>query len=245
LTPAEKSAPGEEQRSAELTERLGHDFADPALLRSALTHPSTTPARGPRRKGDAGTYERLEFLGDRVLGLVIADLLFRAFPEENEGALAKRHAALVSRRSLARVAEQVGLGRHLFLSRGEEGSGGRRNAAVLADACEAVIGAIYLDGGLQPAARFIGRHWEPLMREDLRPPQDAKTALQEWAQGAGLPLPEYETVRKEGPAHKPVFAVEVRVEGHPPATATGRSKRVAEQAAATALLTQLSPDWHG
>jgi ribonuclease-3 len=227
-----------------LAETLGHSFAEPELLREALTHPSAMAAGGRtgRRASPAERshgYERLEFLGDRVLGLVIAELLYAAFPREDEGALAKRLAALARRDTLARVATAVGLHDHLILSRAEAEAGGARNPALLADACEAVIGALYLDGGLAVAERFIHHHWQPLMEAEARPPQDAKTALQEWAQAAGLPLPVYETVRTEGPPHEPMFAIAVRVEGHAPATATGRSKRAAEQAAAAALLTQL------
>lgn len=233
--------------AADLAETLaavfGHRFAQPELLREALTHPSaSTPssarparARHSRQRG----YERLEFLGDRVLGLVLADLLYNAFPQEDEGALAKRLAALARKETLARVAAAAELGGHLVLSKAEAQGGGRMNPTLLADACEAVIGALYLDGGLDAAAGFIRRYWQPLMTAEARPPQDAKTALQEWAQGAGLPLPEYRTVRTEGPPHEPLFAVELRVKGQPAVTATGRTKRAAEQAAATQLLEQL------
>ena len=233
--------------AADLAETLaavfGHRFAQPELLREALTHPSaSTPssarparARHSRQRG----YERLEFLGDRVLGLVLADLLYNAYPQEDEGALAKRLAALARKETLARVAAAAELGGHLVLSKAEAQGGGRKNPTLLADACEAVIGALYLDGGLDAAAGFIRRYWQPLMTAETRPPQDAKTALQEWAQGAGLPLPEYRTVRTEGPPHEPLFAVELRVEGQLAVTATGRTKRAAEQAAATRLLEQL------
>ena len=215
-----------------LAAALGHDFSEPALLQQALTHSSASG-----RTGQAN--ERLEFLGDRVLGLVIADLLFRRFGEEVEGALARRFAVLVSRESLAQVAGGIGLAAHLKLARGEEDSGGRANPAILADACEAVIAALYLDGGLEPARRFIERAWADLVEQDLRPPQDAKTALQEWAQGRGLRLPVYSVFATAGPPHDPVFTVEVRVDGLPPVQAEGRSKRVAEQAAAAVLLERL------
>ena len=224
---------------ATLSEALGHRFAQPDLLRRALTHPSAIGTGARQRDRGQDDYERLEFLGDRVLGLIIADLLFHRFPDESEGALAKRFAMLVRRESLARVAQRIDLGRHLLLSRGEMEAGGRESQTLLGDACEAVIGALYLDGGLEVAAAFVRRHWEPLMAEDLRPPQDAKTALQEWAQGAGLPLPVYRTVRTEGPPHEPLFAVEVQVQGQAPATGTGRSKRAAEQIAAETLLREL------
>lgn len=215
---------------------LGYRFSDPQLLIDALTHPS---ACAGRRSGRKTEYERLEFLGDRVLGLVVAELLFQRFPDENEGALARRHAALVRREALARVALTLGLQQALVMSRGEEDGGGRHNRTMLADACEAVLGAVFADGGLAPAAVIIRRCWEPLMMESVTPPKDAKTALQEWAQGKGKPLPNYRILGIEGPSHDPMFAVEVSVLGLAPVTAHGPSKRAAEQAAATALLENL------
>jgi len=224
--------------AADLAEILGHRFADPTLLQQAFTHSSAFGAAATRRRGLS--YERLEFLGDRVLGLVVAEMLYRVFPEESEGALARRLAELARKETIARVALSLDLGRHLVLSRGEEEGGGRNNPSLLADACEAVIGALYLDGGLAPAKAFIERHWEALLGEDVRPPKDAKTALQEWAQGSGLPLPVYRIKGAEGPPHEPVFEVEVAVEGRPPVTGSGRSRRAAEQAAAAALLMEVT-----
>jgi ribonuclease-3 len=218
-----------EDRLGRLAEALGHRFADPSLLRLALTH-SSASGRG------LAANERLEFLGDRVLGLVVADMLYRRFAGEEEGDLARRFAVLVSRESLAQVAGQIGLAPYLALARGEEDSGGRGNPAILADACEAVIAALYLDGGLPAAHRFIERQWAALVEQDRRPPQDAKTALQEWSQAAGRKLPSYVVIASEGPAHEPLFTIEVRVEGLPPATGIGRSKRAAEQAAAAEAL---------
>jgi len=214
---------------------LSHRFASPNLLREALTHPSA--AGSPLQ-----SYERLEFLGDRVLGLIVADLLLAHFQEEPEGALARRFAALVRRETLAEVAESIGLGNFLILAKAEQGAGESANPTLLADACEAVIGALYLDGGLAAARGFVVPHWTPLLEADLTPPQDAKTTLQEWAQGRGLPLPAYREARREGPAHEPVFTVEVTVAGHPPAVGEGRSKRLAEQAAAGRLLAALADD---
>ncbi len=222
--------------SADLEARLGHVFSHPDLLTQALTHPSITHGRAPRR---ATPYERLEFLGDRVLGLAVAEMLFQAFPHEPEGALARRHAALVRREALARVAAAIGLDQVVVLSKGEADAGGRANPALLADACEAVIGALFADAGFAVAQRFVRRHWEPLMAEAVAPPKDAKTALQEWAQGLGKPLPQYVTVGVEGPPHDPVFLVSVQVAGLEPATGRGQSKRGAEQAAAAALLQQV------
>ncbi len=219
----------------QLTDRLGHGFRDSELLRCALTHASAT--RGPG--GNLISYERLEFLGDRVLGLIIAKLVFGRFPEEPEGDLARRLAALVRKETLAEVATQLGLGSCIDFGPGEQDGGGAENPSVLADACEAVIGALYLDGGLSVAERFVLSYWTPFLEAEDTPPQDAKTALQEWAQGRALPLPAYREVAREGPPHEPLFTVEVRVEGHEPATAKGRSKRIAEQAAAESLLAQL------
>ena len=212
---------------------LGHSFSRPELLGQALTHPSLGHGRNHRR---VTPYERLEFLGDRVLGLVVADMLYQRFPDEPEGWLARRHAALVRRETLARVAVSVGIDAALQMSRGEEEAGGRGNPATLADACEAVIGALYSDAGLDAAAAFVRAQWSPLMEEPAAPPKDAKTSLQEWAQGSGKPLPIYRTVGQDGPPHDPMFLVSVEVEGMEPVCGRGPSKRIAEQAAATLAL---------
>jgi ribonuclease III len=230
---------------------LDHRFHQPQLLADAVTHPSLGGLdRTSQRAGQGAgqgvaviptgvAYERLEFLGDRVLGLVIASWLLERFPSEREGSLARRHAALVRREALSRVAEAIELGRYLRLSPGEDDSGGRNNQAILADCCEAVIGALYLDGGLEAAEKFIRTRWAQLIERDAVPPQDAKTALQEWAQGRGKPLPVYETVRQSGPAHEPLFEIRVHVEGVEPVTAQGSSKRTAEKLAASSLLRQV------
>lgn len=219
-----------------LSEALGHRFADPGLLAEALTHSSALPrGRSARR-----SYERLEFLGDRVLGLVIAELLWRRFPDEAEGALTRRHTSLVRRETLVEVARAIDLGDFVTVSAGEAQGGARASAGVLADACEAVIAALYLDGGLEAAAAFVRRHWEARIDAASSPPRDPKTALQEWAQGRARGLPIYETVGVEGPAHRRAFTVSVRVEGMEPATASGNSKRAAETAAAAELLARLA-----
>lgn len=225
------------RRAAEaLAPAIGHRFADESLLAEAMTHPSINPEhRGAAEFG----YERLEFLGDRVLALVIAEWLLQRFPDEHEGQLARRHVALVRREALARVAEEIDLGRHLILSSGEEGSGGRANSAILADACEALIGALYSDGGLDAARKFIRSAWAEAIKRDLRPPQDPKTRLQEWAQARGLPLPHYETVSRSGPDHQPRFEVRVTIQGREPAEAEGASKREAAKLAAEAMLARL------
>ena len=221
-----------------LARALGHRFQDPEVLREALTHPSiATEQRGAARFG----YERLEFLGDRVLALVISEWLLERFPDEAEGALARRHAALVCRETVAQAGQRVGLGSHLLLSAGEEATGGRVNSAMLGDACEAVIGALHLDGGLGAARSFIRGAWAEAVESDAQPPQDSKTALQEWAQARGLPLPTYEEVSRDGPDHAPVFTIAVTVQGQRAATANGPSKRVAEREAAAALLDRLEP----
>jgi len=213
-----------------LASALGHHFARPELLEQALTHPS---AAGKT------TYERLEFLGDRVLGLVVADMVYRGYPAEPEGALARRFAALVRKEALARIAEAIGLSAHLRVSRGEAEQGGLASSNLLADACEAVIAALFLDGGFEAARLFVERWWRPLLAEQTVPPQDMKTALQEWAQGRGLPLPVYRLVGQEGPPHDPVFDIEVSLPGREPARGRGRSRRAAEAAAAELLLVRV------
>jgi len=218
---------------AELEERLGYRFRDRRLLEEALTHASL----GGRRRR---TNERLEFLGDRVLGLALAHLLIERFPHDPEGALGRRQAHLASRDILAEVARAIGLGRYLRLARGEEESGGRDNPTILADALEAVLGAVFLDGGFAEAERIVRALFAPRLPELHRPPRDAKTALQEWAQGRGLPLPEYHLVERRGPPHAPEFTVEVRVRGLAPERASGTSKRSAEQAAARRLLERIA-----
>jgi len=218
-----------------LAQLLGHEFTNQDLLAEALTHPSALARRGGKRRH----YERLEFLGDRVLGLVVAELLWRRFPNEAEGELTRRHADLVRRDAVAEVAHALGLKPHLIVSPSEDAAGVRDNPRVLADVCEAVIAALYLDGGLAVAAAFVERWWEARLRASGAPPRDPKTALQEWAQKRGLPIPVYRTVPGDGPAHRRIFTVTVRVEGLPPATATGRSKRAAETAAAAAALAAL------
>ncbi len=222
---------------AKLAELLGHQFARPALLVEALTHRSAVTAKDAERYG----YERLEFLGDRVLGLVIADLLFRHYPTESEGQLARRFNALVQGETLATVAERIGLGGFLILASSEVQAGGRANRSLLADACEAVIAALFLDGGMAAAEAFIGRYWLPLLTTKARPRRDAKTRLQEWAQSRGFALPMYDTIASEGPAHSPRFVVRVKVDGQGAAEGRGGSKRVAEQHAAGELLTRLLP----
>jgi ribonuclease-3 len=214
-----------------LEQSLGHAFSDRELLTRALTHASA----------DAKTSnERLEFLGDRVLGLVIAEKLHAHFPNDSEGALALKLNALVRKDACAAAATAAGLSDHLILANSEVASGGRKKAVILAGACEAVIAALYLDGGLETAGTFIERYWADqfaALNDDMR---DAKTALQEWAQSRkGGGGPSYRLVNRDGPDHAPRFEIEVTVKGADPVVGRGSSKREAEQAAAQALLESL------
>jgi len=216
----------------EIEKALGHKFRNQQLIEVALTHASMRG--GKAQKSDN---ERLEFIGDRVLGLVIAEALIEKFPSASEGELARRFNRLVRGEACARVARAVGVGPHLILSDSEAGSGGRAKATILADAMEAILGAIFLDAGFEAARDVVRRLWGG---EDDRHPTsagpDAKSALQEWAQGKGLALPEYVEVSRKGPDHAPRFTSEVRITGCAPARGEGASKRAAEQAAARALL---------
>jgi ribonuclease-3 len=211
---------------------LRHNFADPGLLAEALTHRSAAGAKG------IGSNERLEFIGDRVLGLVVAEWLLERFPDEREGEIGKRLAALVSKPSLAAVAESLGLAALISASAGEAKRGVRERATVLADALEAMIGALYLDGGLAPSRDFVRRALGGAVAAQAAPPQDAKSALQEWALQRGLDLPSYEVVEATGPAHAPHFTIRVTVGTHAASGHAG-SKRAAEQAAALQLLEAL------
>lgn len=232
-------ASGDDDREQAFTASLGHTFANRDLLREALTHRSAVDRQRGRNIDLRHGNERLEFLGDRVLSLAVADLLIRRFPDESEGELARRHAALVRAETLAEVARAIELGARLTLADSEEATGGRHKPAILADACEAVIGALYRDGGLPAAAAFVERYWTPRIEHDPKPPRDPKTALQEWAQGRGLPLPSYREVGREGPPHAPQFIMEVVVRGRAPAQGGGKTKREAERAAAIAMLDAL------
>jgi ribonuclease-3 len=215
----------------ELEERIGHGFAEKSLLDSALTHISALSG-----KSRAASYQRLEFLGDHVLGLVVSDMLFRAFPKADEGELSRRLADLVRRETCADVARSLDLGAAIKLGASEANAGGRRRLAILADVCEALIGAVFIDGGYPAAAAMIERLWSERMRTPARPLRDAKTVLQEWAQGRGLPTPSYREVERTGPHHDPEFRVAVVLPDLEPAEGVGRSKRAAEQAAAAAML---------
>jgi ribonuclease-3 len=216
---------------------LGYKFIRPDLPREALTHRSALQGR---RSGRGSSNERLEFIGDRVLGLLIAEWLAERFPVEQEGELGRRLAALVSQPVLAQVAETIGLGEALSVAPGEERAGVKRRATVLADALEAALGAIYLDGGLVPAREFVRRAWGDAMTAQAEPPKDPKTCLQEWAQKRGFDLPVYTESDRSGPPHAPVFVVTVTVDALSGEGSAG-SKRAAEQLAAENLFRILPP----
>lgn len=210
---------------------IGYRFKDPDLLERALTHISAL-----KGQGRISSYQRLEFLGDHVLGLAVSEMLFAAFPKAEEGELSRRLADLVRRESCAEVARAIDLGASLRLGASEIRAGGRTRIAILADVCESLIGAVFLDGGYQAAKAFVERYWADRMRTPARPLRDPKTVLQEWAQARGLPTPSYREVERTGPHHDPVFRVAVLLPEREPAEGRGRSKRAAEQAAAAALL---------
>lgn len=212
---------------AQLEGRLGYAFQNRKLLAEALTHVS--------RSGGGPTYQRLEFLGDRVLGLAVSDLLMRSFPEANEGDLSRRLAELVRRETCAAVATDWDLGRHLKLGGGSIAAM-RQNLSILGDACESVIGAAYLDGGLAAAQALVERGFAPRLAALTTVPANPKTQLQEWAAARGLSPPHYDIVEREGPDHRPHFRVAARLSGFDEALGSGSSRRAAEQDAALALL---------
>ncbi len=211
-------------------DRLGYHFRDRDLLINALTHAST---------GEDKNYERMEFLGDRVLGLVIAEILYRCFPYENEGALARRHSALACTQTLAKIALDLEVHEILRATVSDKSTGNNKQENILADCMEAIIGAIFLDFGYVPCQEVITSLWGDKIYTLMQPPIDSKTALQEWAQARKLPIPNYEVVSREGPDHAPVFTVRVSVNGYDPEMAIGNSKRNAEKVAAQALYDKL------
>ena len=217
-----------------LETRIGYRFSDVALLTCALTHISAL--KGPRNR--TGSYQRLEFLGDHVLGLVISDMLFRGFPKADEGELSRRLADLVRKETCAEIAVTIELGAAIRLGSSEINAGARKRPAILADVCEALIGAVYLDGGYAAASALVERLWQARMQAKAQPLRDPKTVLQEWAQARGLPTPAYREVARSGPDHNPEFRVAVQLPEFAPAEGSGRSKRAAEQAAAAAMLTR-------
>ena len=214
------------------TGRIGHQFREPDLLMRAVTHASISSLTRPDN-------QRLEFLGDRVLGLAMAEALLRADPQASEGQLAPRYNALVRKETCADVAREIGLGDVLKLGRSEMMSGGRRKDALLGDALEAVIAAVYMDAGFEAAQAVVLGLWGDRIAAVEADSRDAKTALQDWAQARGLPPPVYMEQGRTGPDHQPVFTVEVRLENGAVERAAAGTKRQAEQAAAKALLARM------
>jgi ribonuclease-3 len=219
--------PAGEEDAAELERRLGYHFARRDLLVTALTHGST---------GTAETYQRLEFLGDRVLGLIVTEILIDAFPKAPEGELSRRLAELVRKETCAEVASALDIGAAVRFGQNRTPRAQLLTTNVLSDVCEAVIAAIYQDAGLEAARSFVAAHWGPRIAAGAPPAQNAKAALQEWSQAQGLGVPEYLIMAKSGPDHDPHFEVAARVGTLPPANGTGRTRREAEQDAAGAML---------
>jgi ribonuclease-3 len=219
-----------------LSKGIGHVFARPELAAEALTHRSALDRQAELKVAFPHGNERLEFLGDRVLSLAMADLLLRRFPREREGGLARRHAALVRAETLVEIAEAIELGALIRLGDSERAQKKGVQANILADALEALLGAVFLDAGFVVAADRIAALWGDRLARQEAVPHDPKTALQEWAQARRLPLPSYREVGREGPPHAPVFVVDVALKGHEPSRGRGSSKREAERLAAKALL---------
>ena len=218
-----------------LEARLGHTFKNRELAARALTHLS---APTPNSQGRLQSYQRLEFLGDRVLGLAIAEMLYEAFPGASEGELSMRLATLVRRETCAEVAREWDVGPHVALGPGEAQAGGRKKEAILSDICESLIGAVFIDAGFDAARGLVERSWRARMQAVAEVERDAKTAMQEWAQGRALPAPTYIEVERSGPPHSPQFVMQVVLMGYEPMQGTAPSKRAAEQAAARAFMTR-------
>jgi ribonuclease III len=223
---------GAKTATAAIEARIGHKFSDASLLTTAITHVSALKPQ--RKRGES--YQRLEFLGDHVLGLIVSDMLYRTFPEADEGELSKRLADLVRKESCAEVAKTLGLADDIKLGAVGAGASARLRKSVLGDICEAVIGAVYLDGGYPAAASFVERNWTERMQKPRQPLRDPKTVLQEWAQGKGLPTPVYREVERTGPHHDPQFRVAVDLPGLASAEGVGGSKRAAEKVAASVMI---------
>lgn len=212
-----------------IEQKLNYKFNNPRLLNTALTHSSVSA-------NVSKNYERLEFLGDRILGMAIASLLYRTFPNEPEGNLSQRLTALVCKETVAEVAKGMGLGNFMMVSDNEI----RENENVLCDVCEAVIGAIYMDAGVIKAIDFVERNWKDLVNKRIDPPKDSKTKLQEIAHIKGLSAPVYEIIDRTGPEHEPMFLVEVKLGNNLVAQGKGHNKKLAEFAAATKMLEQIN-----
>lgn len=219
---------------SELYNILGYTFKNPDFLREALTHPSLE---------GVPSYQRMEFVGDRVLGLSIAAWMYELHPSVDEGGLASRHTNLVRREACTKVAEEINLGKFLHMAKSSEDTGGRKRETILADACEAVIGAIYLDAGFEAADRFIRKFWKEMAYNVQVASRDAKTLLQEMVQATGKPTPVYTTIDRTGPDHEPTFTIAVKVKDESQEEGKGQSKREAEQQAAALMLERLEKTW--
>ena len=239
MTRGPRSAAGEVGLEA-LEEALGHRFTERAHLVLALTHiSSVTGLQGSRAR--VRSYQRLEFLGDHVLGLVVSDMLYRAYPQAEEGELSRRLADLVREESCAEVARAMGVGPYIRLGAGEDRDGGRERTAILADIAESVLAAVYLDAGFPAAEALVERFWRPRLKQAGGTVRDPKTALQEWSQGRGLPPPTYRLVDRSGPDHNPHFRIAVEVPGFEAVEGAGSSKQNAQKAAAAAFLERVNP----
>jgi ribonuclease III len=211
-----------------LSDILGHDFRDEALLRTALTHSS-----GAGKRQD---YQRLEFLGDRILGLVIAEELFQRFPNHREGDLARLHSGLVRGDACASVGRKIGIEDFILVGPGERRNRMHLSASLIGDVVEALVAVIYLEGGVDAARKFVLTHWRELLDDKAMNAKDPKTLVQEWALGRGLSIPAYKVVERTGPEHSPMFVIDIHVDGKDAARGSGHSKRWAEQHAAKAFL---------
>lgn len=215
-----------------IEEKLGYSFKDKKLLKQALTHPSS------KKNKTALDYERMEFLGDSVLGLVVSEILYKNYPQEKEGQLAKRRAAIVCRDSLYKIAKKISIGEYLILGTGEDQIGGRNNKANLENTLEAITAAIYLDGGLEEARKFIERLFSTFIESMQSPPKDPKSQLQEWAQARGLELPKYEVISITGPSHEPAIEIKLSL-GEYNVTHTASSRKEAERVSAEKLIEKI------
>lgn len=211
--------------------KIGYTFSNISLLREAVNHPSVSYI-----KKYNNSYERLEFLGDTILSMVSAEMLFLTFLDENEGDLSKRHIELVKGETLAEVAIKINLGKYIIMSGGEKNNGGLENIKNLENAMEALIGAIYIDGGFDIVKDFISKHWMPILKRIDSPPENVKSILQEWAQKRGLPPPTYKIIKSTGPPHSPIFSIEVSLVGFPSLVVNAKNKRRGEQMSAELML---------
>lgn len=215
---------------SDLYKVLGYVFTDVALLREALTHPSLEGGK---------QYQRLEFVGDRVLSLVIAEWLYEKYPDADEGGMASRHTNMVRKETLAEVAHVMKLFGFIHMAKSTEDNGGRERPTILADVCEAIIGAVNQDGGYEAARKLVRKYWKGYISQETIGKRDAKTRLQEWMQARHIPVPNYVVIDRTGPAHEPFFTIEARVQDMAPEIGKGRSKREAEQDAASRVLSRI------